>query len=933
LTEIWQFLLLGVALAPAYILLGHSTVLVFRGSNVVNFAVGTYALIGASVFYAASHAGIPLAPALALGLIGGGVIGAATYLIVIRNLRSASQLVKVVATLGVQIVILEALALHFKDSVLFPPTLLPNRQWHILGAAVGSYNLCLFGLTALLTVGLWGLYRYTLFGLQTSAVAENRRAAAALGRSPETIGLVNWILGGVLAAFAGIVITPTLGLSVGGISLLLVPALAVALLASFRNFWLVVLGGLVVGVGESELTHFISKYSWGFGWPQAFPFIVIVIVLVLRGTSLPDRSFVANKLPAIGTGRAPLSIIISSILVVVVGLILLSGAGAAALAVSLGGGVILLSIVSVTGYAGQVSLAQVAIGSLGAFIAARLGHALDLSFWLSLLVGIIAILPIGALIGLPALRARGVNLAIVTLGLAMVIDTVILGNTNYTGGYIGLPIAPPSLFGLSLDSTAHPNRYAAMCLVFFILAGWVVSNLRRGRVGRHLIAVRANERAAVALGLNLTTVKLYAFVVASALAALGGILIAFQSDTVLFGSVSPTDSITYLSFIVIAGLGYVSGVPFASMLLAGGFFTWVLGTIFTGSSTATYLALAGGVGTILILLADPDGVTSLNIKTAKADFSQMPRWAYFRPEVIVLVIFAQMRKRFARPTAGSGQTSASSVPPSGHVVRVEPGTLVLEDVTVRFGGVTALNEVSLRVEPGEIVALIGPNGAGKTTLVDAVTGMVPRYDGRILLNERPLEGLSASQRARAGLGRSFQSLELFEDLSVVDNLRAASDRPRARHYLTDLVAPRSPALPAAVVTAINEFGLGPDLARKPADLAFGRRRLVGIARAVAYMPRVLLLDEPASGLDESESKELATLLRRLADEWGFAILLIEHDMSVVLSISDRVVALDFGKKIAEGSAQQIRSDPAVIGAYLGVEGDPPSDQRELEATR
>ncbi len=932
MSEVWQFLLLGIASAPAYVLLGHSTVLVFRGSNVVNFAAGTYGLIGAAVFYGCHQADIPLFVALVLGLVAGAVIGAATYLVVIRNLTKASQLVKVVATLGVQIVILEALSLHYRDSVLFPPRLLPNHQWRIFGATIGSYDLSLFGVAILLTGGLWALYRYTSFGLQTTAVAENGRAAAALGRSPETIGLINWTLGGLLAALAGILITPTLGLSVGGITLLIVPALAVSLLASFRNFWLVLLGGLIVGVGESEMTHFIGSHSWGFGWPQAFPFIVIVVALVLRGRSLPDRSFIATRLPAIGSGRVPVGLTLLGIIIAAVGLALLSGAGAAALSVSLAGGIILLSIITVTGYAGQVSLAQVAIGGLGAFIAARLGAWLDLSFWLDLLLGMLAILPIGALVGLPALRARGVNLAIVTLGLATVIDTVVLGNTKYTNGYIGLAIHPASLFGFSLDNTTHPNRYGYLCLVFFVLAALVVSNLRRGRVGRHLIAVRANERAAVALGLNLTVVKLYAFVVASALAALGGILLAFQSDFVLFSNVTATDSITYLSFVVIAGLGYVSGVPLAAMLLASGFFSWVLGTIFTGGNTATYIALAGGIGTILILLADPDGITSLNIKTAQADFSDMPKWSYFRPEVALVVTYGMLRRRFAKTQTGPTQAASIAAAAGDKRMRVEPGTLELEDVGVRFGGVQALDGVSLRVKPGEIVALIGPNGAGKTTLIDAVTGMTPGYQGRVLLNGKPLEGLSATRRARLGLGRSFQSLELFEDLSVVDNLRAASDRPRPYHYLTDLVLPRLPPLPAPVVAAINEFGLASDLDRMPGDLPFGRRRLVGIARAVAYMPRVLLLDEPASGLDEGESEELARLLRRLAAEWGFAILLIEHDMSVVLSVSHRVVALDFGKKIAEGTPAAVSSDAAVVAAYLGVDQEPPADQRELETT-
>ena len=932
MSEIWQFLLLGVALAPAYTLLGQSLVLVYRGSNVVNFAVGTYGLLGASVYYECHQAGLPLAIAFVLGLAAGAVAGGATYLIVIRNLASAAQLVRVVATLGVQIVILQALALHYKDQVNFPPTLFPNHQVHIFGAAVSSYQLALFGFTTVLTVGLWALYRYTLFGLQTSAVAENRRAAAALGRSPGTIGLVNWTLGGVLAALAGILVTPTLGLSVGGISLLLVPALAVALLGSFRSFWLVSLGGLIVGVGESELTHWISRYSWGFGWPQAFPFLLVVVVLLVRGTSLPGRSFIAERLPAIGSGRVPLPLAALAVAAAAVALIFLSGAGAAALAVSLAGGIILLSIVAVTGYAGQVSLAQVAIGGLGAFLAARLGHVLGLGFWLSLVVGIAATLPIGALVGLPALRARGVSLAIVTLGLAFVIDTVVLGNTKYTNGFTGLPIHPPSLFGLDLDNTLYPNRYAYVCLVFFVLAALLVANLRRGRVGRHLIAVRANERAAVALGLNLTVVKLYAFVVASGLAALGGILLAFQADFVLFGNVSPADSITYLSFIVIASLGYVSGVPFASMLLASGFFTWVLDLIFTGASTATYIALAGGVGTILILLADPDGLTALNIKTAHTDRSQMSRWTYLRPEALVLLGFAALRGRLPARRAASADPVMTQLDLPVESVTVQPATLRLEDLRVTFGGVVALDGVSLTVRPGEILGLIGPNGAGKTTLIDAVTGITRRYTGRVLFDDAPVDGLSATKRARLGIGRSFQSLELFDDLSVVDNLRAASDRPRAHHYVTDLVFPRTSALPAPVVATINAFGLAPDLHRKPADLPFGRRRLVGIARAVAYMPRVLLLDEPASGLDDRESEELAALLRRLADEWGFAILLIEHDMSVVLTVSDCVVALDFGRKIAEGTPEQVQSDDAVVAAYLGVDDDPPADQRELETT-
>lgn len=929
--QAWQFLVLGVGLAPAYILLGQSMVLVYRGSGVVNFAVGAFGLVGAYAFHESTKAGVPNFVALVIGLATGAIVGGATYLLVIRKLLSAAQLVRVVATLGVQVVIVSALALYYKDTVAFPAVLVQSGEVHILGAVIGGYKLAMVGVAIVLTAGLWAVYRYTLFGLQTSAVAENGRAAAALGRSPQTIGVANWALGGAIAAFAGVLITPTVGLSVGGITLLLVPALAVCLLGKFTSFWLVLLGGLVVGIGESLLTLFVSKYFWGFGLPQALPFVLIVVVLLVRGRSLPDRSFVAERLPAVGSGKVSPSLVAVLVVAAVIGLLLLPGEGVSALAISLAGGIILLSTVTVTGYAGQLSLAQVAISGLGAFIAARVAYDFDLAFWWALLIGVAASLPIGAIVGLPALRSRGVNLAIVTLGLALVIDLVILGNGKYTNGLLGLPVKAPSLFGFSLSNSDHPERYAALCLVFFGLAAFLVSNLRKGRVGRQLVAVRSNERASAALGLDVTRVKLYAFVVASGLAALGGILLAYQADVVQFASKNPTDSITYLSFLIIGGLAYVSGASIGALLLPLGLIAWVTSTIFQGASVSIYLALAGGLGTIVILLSDPDGLASLNAKVTLARERGMTKLEYFRPEVLILVGVAALRravpgKRGERPNPVLQQMETGS-----SSVTAQPATLRIENLAVRFGGVVALNDVSMTVRPGEILGLIGPNGAGKTTLIDAVTGMSRGYTGRVLLDDQPLERLTPTTRARRGIGRTFQSVELFDDLSVIDNLRVASDNPQPRHYLTELVSPGTPPLPAAVVAAIQEFDLLSVLDRLPTELPFGIRRLVGIARAVASMPRVLLLDEPASGLDERESRELTVLLRRLADEWGFAILLIEHDMSVVLSISDRVVALDFGRQIFEGRADQVQSDAAVVSAYLGVDAEPPADQHEVDA--
>jgi sulfate-transporting ATPase len=229
----------------------------------------------------------------------------------------------------------------------------------------------------------------------------------------------------------------------------------------------------------------------------------------------------------------------------------------------------------------------------------------------------------------------------------------------------------------------------------------------------------------------------------------------------------------------------------------------------------------------------------------------------------------------------------------------------------------ALDQVSLELRSGEILGLIGPNGAGKTTMIDAISGLNRRYTGRVLFDGRPIDRLSPAARARLGIGRSFQSLELFEELNVEDNLRVGADAPSTHSYVTDLVRPGKRPLPPAAIAALKEFELTADVRRKPGELPFGQRRLVGIARAVAAGPSVLLLDEPSSGLDESESKELAALLRRLTAEWNIAVLLVDHDMSVVMSVSDEIIALDFGRQIASGTPEQVRHDPAVVSAYLG----------------
>jgi sulfate-transporting ATPase len=252
------------------------------------------------------------------------------------------------------------------------------------------------------------------------------------------------------------------------------------------------------------------------------------------------------------------------------------------------------------------------------------------------------------------------------------------------------------------------------------------------------------------------------------------------------------------------------------------------------------------------------------------------------------------------------------------LVRHEPTLLSVRGLSVRFGSVVAVDDVTLDLRDGEVLGVIGPNGAGKTTLVDAITGYVAST-GAVELDGRTISSLPAHQRSRAGITRSFQSLELFEELSVGENLMVASERNDAWDGLRVLFWPGRPVLDAAAAAVVQEFDLADKLDAAPASLSYAQRRLLGISRAVARHPRVLLLDEPAAGLDDSDRAELETLLRRLASTWKIAVLLIEHDVELVMSVSDRVIALEFGKIIAQGAPDVVRRDPEVVRAYLGVD--------------
>jgi sulfate-transporting ATPase len=896
--EVIRFALLGLGIGATYALASQGLIIVYRGSGVLNFALGAIGMAGAYVWWElTTNQGWAFLPGLIAGVLFAAVIGGLVHLLIMRPLRHSAPLVRVIATLGVLITIQSIAILRYTATSKFVPSNLPTDLVHIHDTIVISADrLILLGIAAALTLGLWLFYRYTRFGLATSAVAESERSASALGLSPDTVATLNWALGCGLAGLAAILIVPIVTLQPAVLTNLVLAATAAALVAGFRSFPIALVAGLVVGIAQTEVTRYVSQTGVG----TAIPFVVIVIWLVIRGQALPLRDYLLQRLPSIGSGRINWG---GLALATIVGVVLLASTPPIwidAITVTICTGVILLSIVVLTGYTGQLSLAQFAFAGFGAYIAGRLLATTGMPLILGVIIGVAATVPLGLLFGLPAVRTRGINLAIVTLGLGSAVELVLFGNTDFTGGFGGTQIGEPVLFGLNINAASHPTRYGLVALGCLVVVSLIVSNLRRGRSGRRLIAVRTNERAAAALGISVPGAKLYAFAVAAAIAGLGGILLAFRTTSINYSEFTSFTSITMVAYAMIGGIGYLLGPVIGATLAPGAFSERLLNSLDSG--IGKYIPLIGGVSLIVLLLVNQNGV-------AKEQIAQI---AFLRSKLGKVIPFLAPREKPKRELPQ----------PTGERAKVKPMTLEVKNLTVKYGGTTAVDDASLTVRPGQVLGLIGPNGAGKTSLIDAVTGFTKMASGsQLTLDGHDISRLSATRRSRLGLGRSFQSLELFEDSTVLDNLRAASDPRDVGSYARDLIWPINAPLPDTVLSTIREFDLEEELDRQVEDLSYGRRRLLAMARAVATESSVLLLDEPAAGLGDAETAELAHLVGRLAREWGIAVLVVEHDMNFVMSVCDELVVLDFGRTIATGKPSDVRNNPAVIAAYLGEEED------------
>lgn len=896
-----QQALLGLGAGAVFAMIAQGVVLIYRGSGTVNFAHGAMAMLGGFIFWDLrwTEDRDPqwgFWPAFVVTVVIMAIIGALVHLLVMRPLSKSSPLVRVIGTLALLTIITAAGQLYWGGELIAlkpKQSPVPSTRWLWGDIGVLSDRIYLTIIAIGITIVLWAVFRFTRFGLAVMAAAEDERAASALGWSPDLLATINWAVGGALAGAAGVLVAPVTGLEMNKGTLMVIAALAAALLAGFSNFWVALLSGLGIGMVQSLSGRYVDIFGIG----DALPFMVIILVLVVRGRALPLRSHVLERMPRLGGAHMPKWIIAVPIILAVLSLSVFNWEWNLAFLNTYAVAIILLSVVVLTGFAGQISLSQFALAGLGALMAGTMVMDHDMPFLLALLIGVVSATAIGLLFALPALRTRGINLAVATMGLALSVQSMVFTNFEFTGGGTGMNIGTDlSVFGWEINRLDHPGRYAVVVLFFLVLAMKVVLNVRRGRAGRRLIAIRTNERAAASLGVSVFGAKLYGFALAAALAGLGGVLLAFKDSNILFESgFGPFLSINAVTLAVLGGIGYLLGSVMGAQLAIGGIGALISTRIGVDDE---WIVLVGGLILLVQLVAVPDGMAShLSIaieKTAKK---------------------AQRRQIEAE----SALEAAALAEIEANPVRVRAAVLAVESVSVRVGGIYAVYEASLTVNTGEVVGLIGPNGAGKTTMIDAITGFVKPSAGAVALDGADITKWPAAKRKRAGLSRTFQSLELFDDLTVRDNLLAGADDKGVAPYFTDLVWPQKEHLPATALRAVKDLGLESVLDTAVGDLPYGQRRLVSIARALAGTPSILLLDEPAAGLSDAETAELRTLIRGLAEDWGIGVLLVEHDMSLVMAVCDRLVALETGKVIANGTPAEIARNELVRAAYLGDE--------------
>ena len=908
-------LVLGLLHGAAIALLGLGIVLVYQANRFLNLA---YAQLGAAP--ALLMAKLVLDEGWAWWVAFPVSIGAGAGLGLVAEKLLFSQLRKR-TTSTVSLLLLSVGVGQLLLALTYVPALGPDASTLALGGypqpvdttmklggvVLDGADLTTCALVPLVIGGITGFLRFTALGKQVRAAACNADAARLVGISTSRVSLLVWAIAGGLSTVTAILLAPSQGTfnaaTLGPYLLLL--ALGAATFGAFTSIPMTLVGGLVLGLVQQVTLELTSSSDAG----KVMLLLTVLVTVMVRGKAIGSAFSVNGSGIAVTPPVVPpvslrshwsvtrrTAVLGGTALAVAVLLPHLPPLDAEShhfqLALITCYGLVSVSLCLLVGWSGQVSLGHFAIVGLGAFVTARLADS-GVGLVVIVLLAGSAGAALMVVVGLPALRVPGLTLAVTSLGLAVIAPIWLLRQPWISEEPFGMPVdgLPAPLRGLPGVGSIQGVYYLGLVLLSITLL--LLAAVRGSAFGRAVLAVRDNETAAAAFGLTPAAVKTSALAVSGFIAGTAGVVWAgawevaapraFSADlSLLLLAVPVIGGVTSLAGSVTASTAFFSLTFFVSPYLAG-----VFGEF--GKQVGFQLALAG-FGVVGTLLAYPGGMAAVGNRL-------LVRWWRGLDAVV----------------------SRQQEEASEH--RETP--LVVQGVEVAFGGVQALNGASITVRKGEIVGLIGPNGAGKSTLMNVVSGVVTADRASVRVFGTELIGLGREYRAAHGVGRSFQDASLFAGLTVREVVQVAADRRHRTGALSQaLRLPWARAAEAAsraeADEVIERLGLTAWASSPLSELSTGTRRICDLAAQAAARPAVLLLDEPTAGVAQRDAEAFGPLLRRLRDELDCSILVIEHDMGLLMGLCDRLYAMDSGVVIAEGTPDEVRSDPRVVASYLGT---------------